>query len=127
MTNLREVTRDPFFLESAGFTRREEQTTDFVRWVWFEKTIDLVEISLILQVEFELAISDDPSVPTNDNFSYGFNGVYLKILERSVEADRSCEKAEFLKHPRILPLNEFCDLFVKEEPREIDRFELRAI
>jgi len=129
MNDLREITRHPAFLEKAGFVEREEDTTDVVRWVWFEKTIDSIDsqVTLILQVEFELSISDDPFVRTSDNFSYSFNGVYLKIIERPVETadSRSYEREEFFKHPRILPLNDFADLVVKEEPREIDRIGLK--
>lgn len=130
MNDFREVTREPYFLEKTGFLRRDEETTDVDRWVWYEKTIDSIEsqVTLILQVEFELSISDDPFVRTSDNFCYSFNGVYLKIIERPVETadSRSYEREEFFKHPRILPLNDFADLFVKEEPREIDRFELKV-
>ena len=130
MNDFREITRYPAFLEKAGFVEREEETTDVVRWVWFERTIDSIEsqVSLILQVEFEMSISDNPFVRTSDNFCYSFNGVYLKIIERPVETadSRSYEREEFFKHPRILPLNDFADLFVKEEPREIDRFGLNV-
>ena len=130
MNDLREVTREPDFLEKAGFVRRDEETTDVVRWVWYERTIDSVEseVTLVLQVEFELSISDNPVVRTSDNFSYNFNGVYLKISERPVETanSRSYEREEFFKHPRILSLNDFADLCVKDEPREIDRFGLRV-
>jgi hypothetical protein len=127
MNDLRETTSYPSFLEKAGFVEREEHTIDFVRWVWFEKTIDSVEfqLRLVVQVEFELSISDGPSMRDADNFSYNFNGVYLQILELPVELgdNRSCDREEFLKHPRTLPVNYF---FVKEEPRKLDRFELRV-
>lgn len=130
MNDLREIAREPFFLEKAGFVRRDEETTDVVRWVWYERTIDSIEsqMRLILQVEFEMSISDNPFVRTSDNFSYSFNGVYLKIIERPAETadSRSYEREEFFKHPRILPLNDFADLVMKEEPREIDRFELKV-
>lgn len=130
MNDLREIATEPYFLEKAGFVRRDEETTDVDRWVWYERTIDGIEsqVTLILQVEFEMSISDNPFVRTSDNFSYNFNGVYLKIIERPAETpdSRSCEREEFFKHPRILPLNDFTDLFVKEEPREIDRIGLKV-
>jgi len=87
VNDLREVTREPYFLEKAGFLRRDEETTDVDRWVWYERTIDSIEsqVTLILQVEFEMSISDNPFVRTSDNFCYSFNGVYLKVIERQME------------------------------------------
>jgi hypothetical protein len=130
MNDLREITREPYFLEKAGFVRRDEGTTDVVRWVWYERTVHLVEseVTLVLQVEFELSISDYPFVRTIDNFSYSFNGVYLKITEGQSEADdsQSEDRENFLKNPHIMPLGAFMTAFVKEEPREIDRFKLKV-
>ena len=130
MNDLREITRYPAFLEKAGFVEREEETTDVVRWVWFERTIDSVEseVTLVLQVEFELAISDDPFVRTSDNFSYSFNGVYLKIIERQMEREdsESADEASVLKNSHMLSLDAFMKAYVKEEPREIDRVNLRV-
>jgi len=130
MNDLREITRYPSFLEKAGFIEREQHTTDTVRWVWFEKTVDSVasQVRLVVQVEFELSISDDPFVRTSENFSYSFNGVYLKIIEEQTEAEdsQSEDRVSFLKHPHIMPLGAFMKTFVKEEPREIDRFELKV-
>ncbi len=87
MNDLREITRQPLFLEKEGFVRRDEEITDVVRWVWYEKTIDSIDsqVRLVLQVEFELSISDNPFVRTIDNFSYSFNGVYLQIIGRQME------------------------------------------
>ena len=106
MNDLREITSYPSFLEKAGFVEKEEHTTDVVRWVWFEKTIDAVEsqVRLVVQVEFELSISDAPFVRTRDNFSYYFNGVYLKVIDRQME--RLDEETEL--------------------PREIDRIKINV-
>jgi hypothetical protein len=110
----------------AGFVRRDEHTSDVVRWVWYEKTIDSFDsqVRLILQVELELSISDNPVVKTCDNFSYSFNGVYLKVIEPQMEKwDTQAEdKVSSLSSPHIPPL----DVLVDEEPREIGRFELRV-
>ena len=114
MNDLREITREPYFLEKAGFVRREEETTDVVRWVWYEKTIES-QVTFVVQVEFEMAISDDPFVKTSDNFSYSFNGVFLKVIEEQTE-----EEETFVETPHGLPIA----LMVHEEPREIDRLEL---
>ena len=124
MNDLREIRRYPSFLEKAGFIEREERTTDVVRWVWFEKTIHSIDagLKLILQVEFELSISDNPFVRTTDNFWYSFNGVYLKIIEGTMEQEHSESPDSFVKNPRVLPLS----VLLKQEPREIGRFELNV-
>lgn len=130
MNDLRAITREPSFLEKLGFVRRDEETTDVVRRVWYERTIDSVEsqVTLILQVEFELSISDHPFVRTIDNFSYGFNGIYLKIIERQMdrEESESADEASVLKNPHMLSLDAFMKAYVKEEPQEIDRVSLRV-
>jgi hypothetical protein len=126
MNDLRKITRRPSFLEKAGFVEREEETTDAVRWVWYERPIDSIvsQVTLTLQVEFELSISDDPFVRTSDNFNYNFNGVYLKIIEGRMEkgASQSYDMETFVKHPHILPLA----LMMDEEPRELDRLILNV-
>lgn len=127
MNDLREVTREPYFLEKEGFVCREEETSDVSRWVWYERTIIESEVTLVLQVEFELSILDNPFVRTTDNFCYSFNGVYLRIIEPPVDrGDRSSERENFLKQPGIPSLNKVLELFGEEEHREIDRFELRV-
>jgi len=93
MNDLREITREPYFLEKAGFVRREEETADVVRWVWYEKTIES-QVTFVVQVKFEMSISDDPFVKTSDNFSYSFNGVFLKVIEEQSE-----EEETFVKTP----------------------------
>lgn len=126
MNDLREITREPYFLENAGFIRREEETTDVDRWVWYERTIGSIdsEVRLVVQVEFEMSVSDNPFVRTSDNFSYSFNGVYLRIVEEPIERSgtESYDAETFLKKPRIMPL----EFFLKKEPREIDRFALEV-
>lgn len=111
MNDLREITRAPSFLEKAGFVEREEETTDVVRWVWYERTIDSIEsqVRFVVQVEFELSISDDPFVRTSDNFSYSFNGVYLKVIDRQMQRWDSQSYDE-----------------ETEVPREIDRFQVNV-
>jgi hypothetical protein len=130
MNDLREITREPNFLEKLGFVRRDEETTDVVRWVWYERTLDSVDsqVTLILQVDCELSISDDPFVRTIDNFSYSFNGVYLKIIERQMDSEQSesADEASVLKNPGMFSLDAFMKSYVKEEPREIDRVNLRV-
>lgn len=130
MNDLREIPREPLFLEKAGFVRRDEETSDVVRWVRYEKTLESIDsqVTLVLQVEFELSISDNPYVRTIDNFSYSFNGVYLKIIERQMETgdSESDDEATYLTNPHILPLGASMKAIMKEEPREIDRSELKV-
>jgi len=87
MNDLREVVTEPEFLEKKGFVRREEETTDSVRWVWYEKVIDSVnsQIRFIVQIEFELFISDN-CASYIENRDYGFNGIYLRVIDRQIEA-----------------------------------------
>ncbi|MEW6441845.1 MAG: hypothetical protein AB1640_13000 [bacterium] len=89
MNDLREVTRDPAFLEKLGFARRDQNSTDVVRWVWYERTIDSIgsQVRFVVQVEFELCISDDPFVKFPDNHTYSFSRVYLKVIDRQMERE----------------------------------------
>lgn len=81
MEDLREVSQEPGFLEALGFVRRDEPTTDAVRWVWYEREFPCEEdhFDLVLQVEFELAISDSIAVSYVENRSYSFNGVFILV------------------------------------------------
>lgn len=87
MKELRDFERKPDSLTRYGFERREEHSTDSVRWVWYEKRIQSIDsqICLVIQVEFELYISDDPTASYIENRSYGFNGVSLKVIDLQTE------------------------------------------
>jgi hypothetical protein len=115
-------------LEKEGFVRRDEETWDISStWVWYERTVIESEVTLVLQVEFELSVFDNPFVRTSDNFCYSFNGVYLRIIAPPVDkGNRSSERENILKQPGTLSLEKVLDLFGEEEPREIDRLELRV-
>ncbi len=78
VNDLNEVTQEPTFLEKLGFIQREENTTDALRWVWYERIFNSSESQLrfIIQVEFEMYISDNPDVSYNDNVTYSCNRVY---------------------------------------------------
>lgn len=71
-----------------GFTRADEHTSDDVRWVRYSKAIesDQNQISLVVSIEYELGLSDDPFVTYDQNCSYSFNGVVLAILDRRMES-----------------------------------------
>ena len=86
MNDLCDIEREPAFLEKIGFVRQDCESSDTVRMVWYERTIDSSEsqVRFIVQVEFELTIGDDPSCPSIDNYSYSFNRVYLKVIDRKM-------------------------------------------
>lgn len=109
MNDLREIIREPSFLEKMGFVPRDDGTADVDRWVWYEKTFDSIDSQLrfIVQVEFELAISDNRVLRVSDNFSYSFNGVYLRVIDRQMER----------WHDQMYDDE-------RESPREIDRYEV---
>jgi hypothetical protein len=75
-----------------GYTRREQRTTNSVRAVWYEKTFEdsddayAIEpregaIALMVQVEFDLSICDDPEASYEDNREYSFSAVYLWVKQ----------------------------------------------
>lgn len=80
---------------------------------WYERMIESVEdrMRLVVQVELEMSISDNPFVRTSDNFSYSFNGVYLKVMDRQMGRldDQACD-----------------DEFELEVDQEIDRFRVNV-
>lgn len=74
----------PDELITFGFIRRDEETTDSTRFIWYEKTLKKGRFSYILQIEFELSISDDPYGSYSDNHSYTFNDIYLRIINEEI-------------------------------------------
>ena len=104
MNQLSEVTREPTFLEKLGFTCREEDTTDPRRSVTYRKTIDSIgsQVRFVIQVEFEMWIRDDPFATYTENVSYGFEGVYLRVIDRQMEElddetyDEETEKPRYI-------------------------------
>ncbi len=87
MKELGDDFREPIFLLKMGFTCKEEDSTDARRLVWYEKTFqaDDSQVKIIVQVEFEMCLRDDPSASYTNNVSYEFNKVYLKIVDRRME------------------------------------------
>lgn len=102
MKELRDFESKPDSLTLYGFERREEHSTDSVRWVWYEKRIQSYEsqICFVIQVEFELYISDNPTASYLDNRSYGFNGVNLGVIDRQMERWDSMSYEEDTESPR---------------------------
>lgn len=111
VTHLDDFSEKPDQLCQFGFSRREEDTTDSVRSVWFERTFDSIEsqVRFVLQVEFELAIDDDPNVSYTENLSYSFNGVFLRVIDRQMERYNNQSFDE-----------------ETERPRKVGRYELRV-
>ena len=87
--DLRDVAERPDRLLDAGYTRRDETTTNTVRAVIYEKVIssDESQLKLLVQIHFELAISDSVGYNCSDNCSYSFNGVYLGAQDRRMEVE----------------------------------------
>jgi hypothetical protein len=81
-------------LLSLGLERWEESTIDSVRELHFLRSLGLsfdwkfgdqfVEshYELRLCIKFTVHISDNPHVPTAENFDYEFEGVFLQVLHR---------------------------------------------
>ncbi len=86
-TRLRDFEDDLAKLGRYSFVRRDEHSSDSVRWVWFERVLDSDEsqIRFVIRIEFELAISDDPGATDRDNHSYSFNGIILEVINRQME------------------------------------------
>lgn len=86
MNRINDFTENPDSLLEFGLKRHDEETTDSLRLVWYEKNIYQTHspLNYILQVEFELLLSDDPFVSYSDNCDYSFVGVYLRIINRGV-------------------------------------------
>ena len=104
MNDLREVVKAPAFLSKHGFERRDQETTDPVRWVWFERTFDMdqSQVRFVLQVEFELCIHDDVGVSYTDNRDYSFNAVYLEVIDRQMERRDNISYDEETEMPRSI-------------------------
>ncbi len=80
-------------LLSLGLERWEESTTDGVRELHFLRSLgtslitsfpgelDESRYELRLCVKFMVYISDNPHVRTEENFDYGFEGVFLQVLQ----------------------------------------------
>ena len=102
MNDLIEVTKEPTFLEKLGFTGREQDSTDTVRWVWYERTIDSYksQVRFVIQVEFEMFITDDPVASYTDNVSYSFNRIYIKVIDRHMEKSDNQAYDEETENPR---------------------------
>lgn len=87
MRNLDDFNIDPDELTTFGYERRDEPSTDTVRRVWFEKSFSSQEsqFELILQIEFDLGISDNPHVTSAQNHSHTFNAVFLRSINRQMK------------------------------------------
>lgn len=82
-------------LLSLGLVLWEEPTTDCVREMHFHRSLEtsleqeddpelddlIYEIQLC--VRFTVYISDNPYVSTEENFDHGFEGVFLRIIDKN--------------------------------------------
>jgi hypothetical protein len=86
---LQDVAERPDRLLDAGYTRRDEDTTDTIRAIIYEKVIssDESQLKLLVQIHFQLAIHDDVGYEYDELCSYSFNGVYLEVRNRQMKAE----------------------------------------
>jgi hypothetical protein len=107
----------PDTLTSKGYERSEGNSDPFgvgVRKVWFRKRIDRpniddtfgwfgvseeprTELVFDIIIEYELVISDDPDATWEQNCSYSFEEVVLKVWERTLpdsDEDESAQRAK---------------------------------
>jgi hypothetical protein len=103
-TDLRDFDYEPDRLLSLGYERRDEESADYVRFVWYEKEFSSSEsqICLVLQIEYELGLSDDLRASYSANCSYSFNGVYVRVLDRQMEEVDNYTFDEETANPREL-------------------------
>jgi hypothetical protein len=120
ITDLCEISQEPTFLKRLGFKSREEDTTDTVRSVCYEKAFqsDDSQVKLKIQVEFEKTYRDDPMASYNDNVTYSYSGVYLKVIDRQMDEYDDETRGAF-SHYDYKVYNE-----ESEKPRTVGRFPL---
>lgn len=104
MDELRLFYDDPDSLIDYGFEKRVQHTCYPNRMVWYEKIIQSVEtqIKFIIQIEFDLFISDDPGASYTDNLDYSFNGVYIVVFDRQMEKIYNLEYDEETDMPNFI-------------------------
>ncbi|MBN1601229.1 MAG: hypothetical protein JW915_06450 [Chitinispirillaceae bacterium] len=88
MNELNEVEKEPAFLYERGFQRRDDEPCGSTNWAYFEKEFksDESQVCFLVQVLFEVCTCDDPGYTIIELTSYSFNGVYLKVIDRQMEA-----------------------------------------
>jgi hypothetical protein len=84
---LRDIALDPDQLLGRGYIRVDESTSDPVRRVVYQKAItsDESQLKLLVEIHFELSISDDVGYEYCELCSYSFNCVKLEVLDRQME------------------------------------------
>jgi hypothetical protein len=89
--DLQEIANSPNMLLERGYVRKDEYTTDTLRSVIFEKAIASSEsqLKLLVQIHFELAISDNVGYDYEQNCSYSFNRVHLEVINRQMERENN--------------------------------------
>jgi len=115
--DLRDVAERPDRLIDAGYTRRDEATTDTVGAVVYEKVIssDESQLKVLVQIHFQLAISDDVGYEYDELCSYSFNGVFLEVQDRQMESEDNRYFDEESEHPvkagtLRLDIDSLCDV-----------------
>jgi hypothetical protein len=93
---LSEFAEEPDALTGWGYAVQEEETTSTVRWVRYAKSIESFQsrIRLTIGIEFELCISDEPTLSHWQALSYSFNGVRLEVFALQEMAENDAESDE---------------------------------
>lgn len=99
-----EIYKSPDFLENYGFTRVEESTTNTLKYVWYEKEYNTCEsqVGFVLQVEFEMHTTDKTFLTPEENRSYSFNAVYLKVINRQMVRQDNISYDEETEMPIVI-------------------------
>src|SRR5437762_10104102 len=88
--------RDEDTLLALGFRREEEETADVVRWAYYQRKLATTfdasyghtereppNYELRLRIRFELCVADNPHAKGLDNFNYGFEGIFLQVIDEN--------------------------------------------
>ena len=112
MNDFREIKKEPTFLTRRGYVRRDEETADCVRSVWYEKKLqsDSTQLCLVIQIEFEETIYEGATT-VSDKYIYSFRGVFLQAIDRQMDFVGQDAYGRYYDED-------------SERPNEIDRYEL---
>lgn len=107
-------------LEALGFKEYDEETTDPERLVWFRKHLfEIGSLNVIVEVKYNLSISDDPYATYDENCSYDFKRCTLITTHEEVEDnaissdDDSYEQKTILYIQTLEELKSFIESSVK--------------
>lgn len=100
---LADIAMAPDNLLALGYEREEEETA-WVRRVWFSKSLESSgsQLRLLIRIEFELGISDEPHLSYEQARSYSFNCVQLSVIDRQMTRIDNREFDTETEHPQLI-------------------------